>query len=295
MCVGGEKGKVLSQTRIEKEANPNKPKQSAWASGFLLALFSPPHELQYLKDNWFESTEKPKNEKSWRHLRALLNKKSIDRVALIHELRACGASVKERDRNGDTALMLAAQAQDADCVELLLPLSDVGAKNNRGETALMHAAGAGIAVMKLLLPRSDPKSVSRNGRSALMFAVGATNLECVNALLPVSDVLAMNNKGADAFEMALSIAEFGDNFADVENGDWMVVEKLASFVEIERLRESIARFAEDALPIANALVERHDLAVVVTSSQRGAGENINSTENPSERAEKFARRAIKRL
>jgi len=27
--------------------------------GFLLTLFSPSHELQYLKDNWFESTENP--------------------------------------------------------------------------------------------------------------------------------------------------------------------------------------------------------------------------------------------
>ena len=126
---------------------------------------------------------------------------------------------------GHTALMQAAFYGHAECVKLLLPVSD--ARSTGGvcaETALMLAASEGHAdCVALLLPASDPKFRDRHTDStALIKAAQDNHLAAVRALLPHSDIGAKDmyqltasdwakqqghpklGKFIDAYELALS-------------------------------------------------------------------------------------------
>lgn len=95
-----------------------------------------------------------------------------------------------------TPLMLAAGNGRADCVAILLPLSDPLVVDQDGFSALMLAAAKGHAdCISLLLPVSNPLATSSHGRDALMIAAGLPGpeaLDCCKALLPASNPLASN-------------------------------------------------------------------------------------------------------
>ncbi|ABO55129.1 ankyrin repeat domain-containing protein [Burkholderia vietnamiensis] len=96
-----------------------------------------------------------------------------------------------RDRDGSTALMLAAtgeEAGSAECIRILLPLSDVKAADSvNHDTALMTSAQIGnVESVLALLPHSDPNAINADGRSALAFAAAEGNEACVRALVPLT-------------------------------------------------------------------------------------------------------------
>lgn len=88
-------------------------------------------------------------------------------------LIAAGARVDAANRDGDTPLMLAAQAGRVAAVETLLKHEAshalCGATNNHGETALFQAALAGRgSVVQLLAPYTDQPDLGAKGRIPLV-------------------------------------------------------------------------------------------------------------------------------
>lgn len=123
-------------------------------------------------------------------------------------------TLARREFAGATALISAAHFGALDCVKELLHFCDPNAQTQRGQTALMSAAyGERAETVRLLLSVSDARATDENGCSALMRAVlGRTSqgLECVEALLPVSDVFAvgeMRGERVDALGAARSWGE----------------------------------------------------------------------------------------
>ncbi len=87
-------------------------------------------------------------------------------------LKAHGADPKAIDKNGETALMLAAASNNAAMVTYLLPLSDPKHSDNKGQNALMHAGindpyEVNSDVVRLLIPASDINATDHEGKTAL--------------------------------------------------------------------------------------------------------------------------------
>ena len=96
-------------------------------------------------------------------------------------------AARRTDCWGRTALMLACVEGEESLVSLLLPLSDPKASDRDGETALMLAAFGHPACVELLLPLSDPHAQDGDGWTALMWAASSGSQRCVELLLPHSD------------------------------------------------------------------------------------------------------------
>ena len=106
-------------------------------------------------------------------------------------------------------LRVAAESGDEAEVEALLlnPKCDPLSKddNKDGMTAVMIAASNGHeACLQLLLPVSDPLAKDHWGGTALMHAASDGHASCVNILLPLSDISAKNNEEDTASEIASS-------------------------------------------------------------------------------------------
>ena len=90
------------------------------------------------------------------------------------------------NRDGRTALMMAAVAGSAECVAALLPISPVDAADDEGETALFFACKAADSdSVKLLLDagRADPNKANRRGESPLIAASSNSAAAIVQLLL----------------------------------------------------------------------------------------------------------------
>lgn len=95
-------------------------------------------------------------------------------------------SLEQKNRNGNTELMLAATSGDLDKVRQLLQKGAiVNARNYYGSSALMGAAAGGFGdVAKLLLLKgANPNSKSNTGSTPLMFAAKNGHLAVVKLLL----------------------------------------------------------------------------------------------------------------
>lgn len=89
---------------------------------------------------------------------------------------ASGANPNAMDRNGTTALMMAAFRGSDEMVKLLLPVSDAKLKTNAGMSALMIAAFWGQpSTFKLLLPHSDTDEATKKGETLLELATRGKN------------------------------------------------------------------------------------------------------------------------
>ena len=96
------------------------------------------------------------------------------------------SALEQRNKNGNTELMIAATLGDFEQVKRLLSRGVmVNAKNNYGSTALMGAAAGGFTdVVALLLEHGAlPNSKSSDGSTALMFAARNGQGEVVQQLL----------------------------------------------------------------------------------------------------------------
>ncbi|KAG4256764.1 hypothetical protein FPRO03_03774 [Fusarium proliferatum] len=104
-------------------------------------------------------------------------------------LSAPGIDVNFQDRDGRTALMLAASGGTVGMVKLILASgAEPNMQDNSGRTALCYAKN--IEKMKALLedPRIKPDLPNSQGRTALSLAAEAGRKEHVNALLERKDV-----------------------------------------------------------------------------------------------------------
>lgn len=108
-----------------------------------------------------------------------------------------------------SALMAAAGLSGALFVEKLLPLSDALAKDSQGVDALMAATdNADETAFAALLPHSDPRSQNAIGRTALMNAASWGRARMVGALLRAgADPLAQCGRGRTALmEAAMGLS-----------------------------------------------------------------------------------------
>ncbi|MDR3214552.1 MAG: ankyrin repeat domain-containing protein [Azoarcus sp.] len=119
-----------------------------------------------------------------------------------------------RNRNGDSALMLAALGGDVKLLDLLLAK---GAKvNSSGWTALHYAALEGKlpAVEKLIAAGADVNALTPNLSDALMLASRNGHIDVVRRLLKTPIALARrNDRGVDAEAWARS--KGNTNIADL--------------------------------------------------------------------------------
>lgn len=176
----------------------------------------------------------------------------------IEEVSSAARAGTSEEQNS-RGLVLAAMHGRADCVELLIPLSDIesvggqavqiAAKGNRvdvlkallgaGANAKSHksyalalAAGKGhFKCVELLIPRSNP--AAENSR-ALLWAVEGGCMDCVRALLPLSDPLA------------LSDGEMSPRAAAMAKEKWSIVELFDAHCERIELERSVAAGARQA-------------------------------------------------
>ncbi len=132
-------------------------------------------------------------------LRRRFERASAERVRetrIFQENRARSIRVDMRNRDGLTALMLAARNDQVDCVRALLPYAGGYAKDSAGWTALMHAAAMGHeSVVKALLGASNSNESTRRGETALLLAASRGHHACVGLLAPVSDANIRDNEG----------------------------------------------------------------------------------------------------
>lgn len=131
--------------------------------------------------------------------------------------------VSEPDQDDSQALLLAAQNGHTECVRLLIPVSDMD-----GCTALRNAAMNGHSECVALL--KDVSNLQAN-KEALVWAVGNNHIECVRMLMTVMDVQAwdnmalisaVRNRNADIVELLLPHADVQDGMAlrvALENAD----------------------------------------------------------------------------
>lgn len=104
----------------------------------------------------------------------------------------------------ETPLMLAISEGREDMVELLLPRSDPETIGVNGYTALLRAAQCqNPRILMRVLAVADPKKPSQGyARTPLMLAAESGLAANVEMLLPVSDVEALDLRGASALMRA---------------------------------------------------------------------------------------------
>lgn len=102
-----------------------------------------------------------------------------------------------------TALMLATQWGNLDCVKALIAYSDAKYATIDGYTALMLAAqGGNLDCVKVLIPYSDAKYATIGGYTALMLSALHGYAEIAKILLPYSNVKASTSNGDTALAFA---------------------------------------------------------------------------------------------
>jgi ankyrin repeat protein len=122
-----------------------------------------------------------------------------------------GADVDARNSNGMAALHLAASKSRLDVVTALIELgADVHVQNHHGETPLHSAAAAcrpSVDVFSALIAAgADPAARDREGMSPLATLIDCKrhclSTECLEAMLPSSDLLRLDKKGRSVAEVA---------------------------------------------------------------------------------------------
>ena len=96
-----------------------------------------------------------------------------------------GADINTRNKEGETALMVASLEGRGEIVKLLLARgADANIMDSVGATALLYAAVGGSAdIMKLLLDRgADPDAKTNDGESALSISLIKGNKAAVDVL-----------------------------------------------------------------------------------------------------------------
>jgi len=126
---------------------------------------------------------------------------------------ASGARHLRLHSNGLTPLVLAALAGHAECVKLLLPVSNALEGLGVGQSALDYAIGHGHDDVALILAAAHQGAILKNGLTPLMVAVGQGLTDKARLLLPFSDARATDDRGATAL---MSVSQNSGEEAAIE-------------------------------------------------------------------------------
>jgi uncharacterized protein len=122
---------------------------------------------------------------NFKHGKELLKAAESGQAAEVRRLLGDGANVQVRDREGRTALAIAAYYDNAEMAEALLEHgADPNAREYDGWTPLMRAAKNGnLEVLRVLLKHgANVNAQGLNGESALKLAAGPRQKETVDLL-----------------------------------------------------------------------------------------------------------------
>jgi ankyrin repeat protein len=150
---------------------------------------------------------------------ALLRATMYNRLDEVEELLAQGANANARDRRGHTALILAAGNSygQMDILKLLLAKgADVDAANANGETALMWTAmrNSGDVTKVLLAKKARVNIRNKKGQTALHIAAAGFHADIVEALLANgAEVDAPDQDGKTALILAANSAGIVPDYA----------------------------------------------------------------------------------
>ncbi|NMF90330.1 ankyrin repeat domain-containing protein [Aromatoleum petrolei] len=175
----------------------------------LLALHKPAPELAlYLIERGADVNAASGDRSGIEGQTALMLAAAGGHAALVDALLAKGATLGARNGRGETALMAAAGGHGSTQAAIARRLLDAGAaldaRSESGSTPLIRAAGSRNDVLPLLLERgADVNATTRNGWTALMVAAQVGNDDYVRALLARGvDARALNEDGESAASLA---------------------------------------------------------------------------------------------
>jgi len=135
---------------------------------------------------------------------SFLNEAGAGNKERIELFIKAGTDVNAKDNNGDTALMRASADDNFGVVKLLIEKgADANSKDNDGYTALMFASSKGdLAVATLLIKKGADVNASNNaGETALMLASLKGNFDMAQLLIKKgADVNAKSNNGKTALK-----------------------------------------------------------------------------------------------
>jgi len=162
-----------------------------WGGSDTLLSHAVPHRAKcvaLLVEKWDEAAfpEEPSF-----HRNTLLMSAAMNDAPDVLRLLLPKSDVNAKNSTHDTALMLAAGNSSADCVEILLAAgANPDAFNQEGQDALMRAATHhhSQASLRALLKAANPRRIDAHGKNALMLAIDYGVLHAVQALIPVSDL-----------------------------------------------------------------------------------------------------------
>ncbi len=139
----------------------------------------------------------------------------------VKELIAAGVNVNAKDKQGNTALLIASRFAQRELNEishiLLEAGADVNAKNNNGETSLMLACNSSNIniITKLIEAGADINAKDKQGETALLKAKNKNHDQVVKVL---TEAIAKKTKNKQEEEL----------FRAIENGKPTIVRKLIS-------------------------------------------------------------------
>jgi hypothetical protein len=130
-------------------------------------------------------------------------------LAAVQAFLAKGADLEARDRDGDTALHLAAiQASPAVIAALITAGADPNVRSTDGQTPLFHAAEHGNlpALQALLAADADVNACDKDSHTPLFYAIDQGHRAVVEALLAAGADLAVRDKDGDTpLDLAISL------------------------------------------------------------------------------------------
>jgi len=119
-------------------------------------------------------------------------------------LEAGADATRSNSISWKSALTLAVEIRNLDCVRLLAPVSDVDATDFEEMTALMRAAGSGQPrVVETLLPFAKLTQANVRGETALYMAAQDGHAECARLLANPETCAQRTRQGESAFEIAV--------------------------------------------------------------------------------------------
>ena len=139
-------------------------------------------------------------------------------LGTVERLIREGASVKERDAQGRTALLAATHANRIEAARALIAAgADVNAKDRIQDSPYLYAGAEGrTEILTMTLPTADLKSVNRYGGTALIPAAHHGHPETVRILLATAiDKDHVNKLGWTALLEAIILGDGGPTHTEI--------------------------------------------------------------------------------
>jgi|SRR5476651_98953 len=187
-----------------------------------------------------------------------------------------------------TAFIVAARHGHRECVEFLLPFSDIEHADAFGNTALLVASRSGsLETIRFLVDSgADAGIVDPEGRGGLFWSVAVGHAEGVRFFLnqPACDPERVDQNGSDAFEVAITQKSWDclsllAPRASKEKAESLFRELITSdlaaqadffspFVSFGSLASLVSKNKETAMPKAKSRLEEAEIRAVVQEWKR---------------------------